>query len=129
MREVHMFVNGQAMRGGSLSDALAGATFQGPTKTAAKYRFFSVREEFPGLLPVGDGGWNVPGELYSMPYALLREHLLPREPPELELCVIELADGTGALSMRMRSNSMATPDITEIVATGGWREYLAQSHS
>lgn len=120
-----MFVNGQAMRGGSLNDALADARFLGPARTAPRYRFFSVRDEFPGLHPVTDGGLAVPGELYELSYAMLREQLLPREPAELELGVIELSDGTGSLAMRMRAWVLDGPGLTDISAAGGWHAYLA----
>jgi gamma-glutamylcyclotransferase (GGCT)/AIG2-like uncharacterized protein YtfP len=120
-----MFVNGQAMRGGSLNDALADARFLGPARTAPCYRFFSVRDEFPGLHPVTDGGLAVPGELYELSYAMLREQLLPREPAELELGVIELSDGTGSLAMRMRAWVLDGPGLTDISAVGGWHAYLA----
>jgi len=120
-----MFVNGQAMRGGSLSGALAGARFAGAVVTAPRYRFFSVRDEFPGLHPVAGAGVAVPGEVYEMPYAMLRDGLLPREPPELELGVVELADGRGALSMRMRDWALNAPGVTDISEAGGWLAYLA----
>jgi hypothetical protein len=122
--EIRMFVNGQALRGGSLADAMAGATFLGPAVTAPRYRFFSVRDEFPGLHPVATGGVAVPGELYSLTYAALREGLLPREPPELELAVIELADGTGSLSMRMRAEWIDAPGVVDISDRGGWLAHL-----
>jgi hypothetical protein len=120
-----MFVNGQALRGGPLSDALAEARFLGAVLTAPRYRFFSVRDEFPGLHPVGRGGTAVPGEIYEMPYAMLRDGLLPREPAELELGVIELADGQGSLSMRMRDWALGAPGVTDISEAGGWLAYLA----
>jgi gamma-glutamylcyclotransferase (GGCT)/AIG2-like uncharacterized protein YtfP len=120
---VRMFINGQALRGGTLSDALDDAEFLGAARTAPGYRFFSVRDEFPGLLPVSVEGRSVPGELYELPYAMLRERLLPREPEELELTVIELADGTGALSMRMRESSLALEDVIDISDAGGWKAY------
>lgn len=119
-----MFVNGQAMRGGSLADALAGATFLGAVDTAPKYRFFSVRDLFPGLHPVDIDGCTIPGELYSMPYAMLRDRLLPREPAELELGVIDLADGSGSLSMRMRADALNAPGVVDISDAGGWLSYL-----
>ena len=127
MITVRMFVNGQAMRGGSLSDALDGAEFLGPITTAAKYQFFSIRDEFPGLHPVSEGGFAVPGELYAMPYAMMREQLLPREPQELELGVIELADGTGSLSMRMRDWALTAEGTFDISNRGGWRAHLERS--
>jgi gamma-glutamylcyclotransferase (GGCT)/AIG2-like uncharacterized protein YtfP len=122
---VRMFVNGQALRGGSLSDALADAEFLGPVQTAPHYRFYSVRDVFPGLYPVTEHGRRVPGEVYQMPYGMLRDRLLPREPVELELSVIELADGTGSLSMRMRTDALALPDVSDISDAGGWLNYLA----
>src|SRR5258708_36691423 len=104
-----MFVNGQAMRGGSLSDALADARFLGAALTAPRYRFFSVRDEFPGLHPVTESGAAVPGEGYEMPYAMLRDSLLPREPAEREVGVIALAEGGGALSLRVRAHAPGAP--------------------
>ncbi|MEU1981039.1 gamma-glutamylcyclotransferase [Nocardia sp. NPDC019395] len=124
MAQVTMFVNGQAMSGGTLNDALHNARFLGRVVTAPKYRFYSVRDEFPGLHPVAEGGTAVPGELYEVEYDVLREELLPREPAELELGVIELADGRGSLSMRMRESALAAADITDISDRGGWLAYL-----
>jgi hypothetical protein len=125
MDTVRMFVNGQALRGGSLHDALDGARFLGSVLTAPGYRFFSVRDEFPGLHPVAGAGFAVPGEIYQMPYAMLRDRLLPREPRELELGVIELSDGQGSLSMRMREWALNADGVTDISAAGGWLAYLA----
>lgn len=124
MDTIHMFVNGQAMSGGSLNDALDGAEFVGPARTAARYQFFSIRDEFPGLSPVASGGAEILGELYALPYSMLRERLLPREPEELELSVIELSDGQGSLSMVMRQEALSAPDTTDITASGGWLAYL-----
>ena len=123
MDTVNMFVNGQGMSGGSLNDAFAGAAFVGPVSTAARYRFYSVRDEFPGLAPVASGGAAVPGELYRVPYALLRDNLLPREPAELELGIIELADGSGSLSMRMRDGAEGGEGVVDITGQG-WLDYL-----
>ena len=77
-----------------------------PAQHSARYRFYSVRDEFPGLHPVPAGGASIPGELYEVSYGSLRERLLPAEPPELELGIIELADGTGSLAMRMRAAAL-----------------------
>lgn len=125
MTTVRMFVNGQAMSGGSLSDALSGGIFLGQAQTAPRYRFFSVRDEFPGLHPVASAGAMVPGELYELSYSVLREVLLPREPPELELGVIEMDDGSGSLSMRMRPDALGRPGVVDITDAGGWHAYLA----
>jgi gamma-glutamylcyclotransferase (GGCT)/AIG2-like uncharacterized protein YtfP len=111
-----MFVNGQAMRGGSLHGALTGAEFLGAAETAPRYRFLSFGD-FPGLLPVPEGGARIAGELYAVDYATLREQLLPEEPAELEFSVIELADGTGSCSMVVRTGETGGTDIT---AHGSW---------
>lgn len=125
---VRMFVNGQAMTGGSLNEPLArSGSFIGEVRTAATYRFWSCRDEFPGLQPVASGGWSVPGELYAIDYAVLRAELLPREPPELELGVVELEDGNGALAMRYRTEVIAAADelaLSLIPAGVGWLAYL-----
>ncbi|MBZ2195465.1 allophanate hydrolase-related protein [Occultella gossypii] len=122
---VKMFVNGQAMSGGSISTGLRGARFLGAASTAPSYRFYSVRAEFPGLSWVADGGAAIAGELYEVSYAGLRSQLLPLEPPELELSIIELADGSGSLSMVMRADAIGGPDTLDITGHGGWHAYLA----
>ncbi|MCU1494390.1 MAG: hypothetical protein JWO62_2154 [Acidimicrobiaceae bacterium] len=122
-----MFVNGEAMSGGRLHYAIGGATFLGARSTAPRYRFFSVRDEFPGLYLDQRDGVAVPGELYEASYEMIRERLLPAEPPELELGVIELDDGTGSLAMGMRSDALGLPGVLDISERGGWKAYRATS--
>ncbi|WP_026291790.1 allophanate hydrolase-related protein [Marinobacterium rhizophilum] len=122
---LRMFVNGQAMSGGSINFALQGAKCLGRVNTAKKYKFYSVRDEFPGLWPVVEGGAMVPGELYEVSYRQLREQLLPNEPCELELTLIELEDGSGSLSMKMREDAIGLPGVTDITDCNGWHAYLA----
>ncbi|MGH3331322.1 MAG: allophanate hydrolase-related protein [Nocardioidaceae bacterium] len=114
--------NGEGMRGGAVHHNIADQPFVGERETAARYRFFSVRDEFPGLLPVGEGsGGSVRGELFDVPLEVLRDRFLPDEPPELELGVIELSDGTAALSMVLRADER--DKHTDITEHGGWRAY------
>jgi gamma-glutamylcyclotransferase (GGCT)/AIG2-like uncharacterized protein YtfP len=127
MENVKMFVNGEAMRGGRLAPNLAQARFLGEASTAPVYRFLSVRDEYPALLPAGTGGWPVRGELYEVAYADLRDKLLPYEPAELELTIIELADGTGSLCMRLRPDRRDLPGLVDISVIGSWRDYLARA--
>jgi threonine aldolase len=125
---VRIFVNGQAMSGGPLHGPLAehGRSL-GEAATAPRYRFWACRGEFPALEPVSGAGWNVPGELYLVDYTVLRDIFLPREPPELELGVIELADGQGAMAMRLRDGIRTdSPQLREIPAGTGWRTYLSR---
>jgi len=128
----HMFLNGGGMRGGSLHHLLAGAPLIAETQTAPRYLLYSVGDRYPALQPCSEGsggsggsGAAVAGEVYDLPLALLRAALLPAEPPELELGVIELADGSSALGMILRRPCPALDDLTDITAFGGWRAYLA----
>jgi hypothetical protein len=119
---VLMFLNGGAMRGGALHGLLQGAPLVAVVKTAPKYRFRSFGDRFPALEP--GGGTSVAGELYDLPWEVLRDFLLPAEPDELELGVIELEDGSGTLSMvRRRAYSEPERSYRDISAHADWRAY------
>jgi allophanate hydrolase-like protein len=137
-----MFLNGGAMRGGPLHHLLAGARFVGVVRTAPRYRFYSVGDRFPALAELtgpqdvrgdgpqdvgGDGdGVSVAGELYDVPWEVLRESLLPAEPAELELGVIELEDGSGCLSMIRRRTYHESPGLYRDISNhADWRSYTA----
>ncbi len=120
----HMFLNGGGMRGGSLHHRLRGAPLVAEIRTAPLYRFYSCGDRYPALEPAEDGlGAAIEGEVYDLPLDVLRDELLPAEPPELELGVITLADGTAALGMILRRPTPAMDDLTDITAFGGWRAY------
>jgi Allophanate hydrolase C-terminal domain len=138
-----MFLTGDGMRGGPLHRHIEGAEFLGERRTLPRYRFYSVRDEFPALRPVGDGGYAISGELYEVPMARLHG-LLAREPPELELSIVELAagdpagpspapdgaapgEGAGELSfgMILRRGEDARGRHADISQHGGWRAYRA----
>jgi gamma-glutamylcyclotransferase (GGCT)/AIG2-like uncharacterized protein YtfP len=121
----HMFLNGGGMRGGSLHHRLRGAPLVAETRTAPLYRFYSCGDRYPALAPAEDGqGAAIAGEVYDLPLDVLRDELLPAEPPELELGVITLADGTAALGMILRRQAPATDDLIDITAFSGWNAYL-----
>lgn len=122
--ELRMFVNGQAMSGGEISEGLRNATFLGPSSTASIYDFFSFRDEFPGLKLNRIVGYSIPGELYAVTYDILFSDLLPLEPEELELGVIQLSDGSGSLAMLVREGAENLPGVINISEYGGWRAYL-----
>jgi gamma-glutamylcyclotransferase (GGCT)/AIG2-like uncharacterized protein YtfP len=113
------------MRGGPLHPQLRGAPLVAVTRTAPKYRLYSVGDRFPGLEPVAAGGCAVAGEVYDVPLAVLRDHLLPAEPAELELGAVELADGSAALAMLLRREFTRPSGLADISATGDWRAYRA----
>jgi gamma-glutamylcyclotransferase (GGCT)/AIG2-like uncharacterized protein YtfP len=136
-----MFLNGGAMRGGPLHHLLRDAPFVATVRTAPRYRFYSVGDRFPAItevdsrtvigeaVPVIGEGVSVLGELYDVPWDVLRDSLLPAEPAELELGVIELEDGSGTLSMVLRrgycpegSPAGLFRDISEYA---DWRGYTA----
>lgn len=122
---VPLFVNGDGMRGGSVHPTIAGHPFLGAATTAARYRFFSVGDRFPALWPVAEGGVAVPGELYEVPLTVIRDAFIPAEPPELELSVIELSDGSAALAVVLRPGELGSPALVDISDAGGWRAHRA----
>lgn len=120
-----MFLNGGGMSGGPLHRHLLGAELVRRATSAPKYRYYSVGDRFPAMFAVGAGGHAVVGEVYDLPLELLRDHLLPAEPPELELGVIELADGTGCLATVLRAALVDSAELKDISEIGDWRAYLA----
>jgi allophanate hydrolase-like protein len=147
----YMFLNGGAMRGGQLHPLLRGAPLVAATTSAPLYRFFSVGDRFPamaaldhpalldhaapprgaqGEVPgdvgyaVSGVGYAVAGEVYDVPLDVLRDSLLPAEPEELELGVIQLADGAPSLAMVLRRSVRGDPSLIDISPIGSWRDYL-----
>ena len=116
-----MFLTGDGMRGGRLHQHITGATLVGERRTLPRYRFYSVRDEFPALHPVGEGGAPVLGELYDVPMPQLHE-LLASEPPELELSIVELESGELSFGMVLRRGEREDA-LTDITSYGGWRAY------
>jgi hypothetical protein len=130
MISVPLFVNGGGMRGGEVHYSIEGLPFLGEARTAPRYRFFSVRDEFPGLWPVDDGGVSIAGELYDVPLDVIRDRFIPAEPPELELGVVELEDGSSALVVVVRAGVYASGEgLKDISEYGGWRAYRASLSS
>ena len=126
MTNVPLFVNGEGMSGGQVHYSIEGHPFLGKARTAPRYRFFSVRDEFPALWPVDEGGVSIDGELYEVPLGVIRDSFMPAEPPELELGVLELADGGSALVVLLRRSVYVARDgLTDISRYGGWRAYRA----
>jgi len=119
-----MFLNGDGMRGGRAHYTIEGVPLLGERRTAPLYRFYSVRDEFPALYPVAEGGQPVLGELYDVPLGPLSA-LLATEPPELELGIIELEDGELSFAMLLRNAEHDRGVHTDITRFGGWRAYRA----
>ncbi len=122
-----MFLNGGAMRGEPLHHLLDGAPLVAETTTAAKYRFYSVGGQCPALVPVAHGGAEISGEVYDLTLDQLRDRVLPSEPPELELGVIELADGSSAFAMLLRRPQTSHVQLRDITEIGDWRAFKAEA--
>ncbi|WP_418287525.1 gamma-glutamylcyclotransferase [Lentzea guizhouensis] len=95
-------------------------------RSAPRYRYFSVRGTFPAMHESGTAA--VVGELYDLPLKVLRDHLVPAEPPELEIGVIELEDGSAALATVLR-DAVVDPllrsgDLEDISYLGDWQAFL-----
>ena len=123
-----MFLNGDGMRGGPAHYTIEGVPLIGEVRTAPLYRFYSVRDEFPALYPVADGGQPVLGELYDVPMGPLSA-LLATEPPELELSIVELEGGELSFAMVLRDAEHARGIHKDITSYGGWRAYRVASLS
>ncbi len=122
---VPLFLNGEGMRGGRVHPSIAQYPFLGEARTAPRYRFYVYEDRFPALWPVADGGVSVPGELVELPLEAVRDEFLPVEPPELELGVVELADGSASLAVVLRPHVHARgTGLVDISDYGGWRAYL-----
>ena len=119
-----MFLNADGMVGGRAHYTIEGAPLIGERRTAPLYRFYSIRDEFPGLYPDADGGGHILGELYDVPMTQLSA-LLATEPPELELSIIELDDGELSFAMLLRDAEHDRGVHADITRFGGWRAYRA----
>ncbi len=122
-----MFLTGDGMSGGLLHHHIAGAQLLGERRTAPRYLLYSVRDEFPALHPVGEGGQAILGELYEVPMGQLWD-LLADEPAELELSMVQLdarAAGEPALSFGMVLRRGEPGDYADITDFGGWLAYRA----
>ena len=121
---VPLFLNGEGMRGGRVHPHIAQYPFLGEARTAPRYRLYVYEDRFPALWPVRDRGVSVPGELIELALEAVRDEFLPVEPPELELGVIHLADGSASLAVVLRPEVHARgTGLVDISDYGGWRAY------
>ncbi|MGA2825377.1 MAG: gamma-glutamylcyclotransferase [Streptosporangiaceae bacterium] len=122
-----MFLNGGGMRGGPVHRHIDGVPLVGERRTAPRYRFYSIRDEYPGLYPAeraGADGQPILGELYDVPMDLLRS-LLASEPPELELSIVELESAQLSFGMILRDDEQRRGSHADITSYGSWRAYRA----
>ena len=117
------FFYGTFMRGQPGEANLAGASFLGEARSAARYRLYSIRGEHPLMLEAEGDGAEVAGQLFEVPDELWGR-ILAAEPPGVHMTTIELADGRVVQGMLGEPDYVAAQgrDITD---HGGWAAYLA----
>jgi len=123
VKNVKLAVNGTLMRGLALNRNLldAGAVFVCETRTAAKYRLWSINDAYPAMQRDEQNGSAIALEVWQVsPVGLI--DLLSKEPPGLTLGRVELADGTWVLGI-LGENYICAGE-PEITAWGGWRAYV-----
>lgn len=114
------------MSGQSSHHVIEGSKLIDKYQTAPNYRFFAIRDEFPGLFYIGDNGSSIWGELYDMSEATLFNSLVPTEPKELELGKIELIDGQKVYAMELKPSLLQIKDkVVDITEFASWRKYEA----
>ena len=123
---MYMFLNCTAMSGQADHHHLRNAPFLGTAVTAPGYRFYSVRDEFPGLVPVTEDGASIAGELYDLDDEVWRISLGPAEPSELVLGTIALLDGRLVSAMLLDLDRVPAEDLHDITEVGGWRAHLSR---
>ena len=119
---IELFVNGTLMRGLGLHANLDGAEFLEATRTAARYRVYSIDDVHPGMFEVAEGGVEVAGELYRVPPAVLAR-VEAGEPPGLYRGPVRLADGREVQGI-LYPRELAEANGLDISDFGGWRAYL-----
>jgi gamma-glutamylcyclotransferase (GGCT)/AIG2-like uncharacterized protein YtfP len=117
------FFYGTFMRGQPGEANLASASFLGEATTAPRYRIYSIRDEHPLLVEVGEGGTSVAGQLMDVPEELWAS-IFAAEPPGLHFGTVELSDGRSVTTM-FGEPGYAEHEGTDITSYGGWAAYVA----
>jgi gamma-glutamylcyclotransferase (GGCT)/AIG2-like uncharacterized protein YtfP len=124
--KILMFLNGTAMSGQKDHHAVGTSRFLGHARTVPVYRFYAVRDEFPGLVYSPTDGASIVGELYEMDLEVWEESLMPAEPEELVPGTVELLDGRQARVMTLELSRVRPGDkLVDISHLGSWRLYQA----
>ena len=100
MKSVLLAVNGTLMRGLPLNQNLieVNALFISESKTSAKYRLWSIGDQYPGMVRDEELGHSIELEIWEIsPEALVT--ILQKEPPGLCIGRIELANGEMVLGV------------------------------
>lgn len=128
MKTILLAVNGTLMRGLVLNQNLlnVGATFVRETTTEPAYRLWSIRDEYPAMVRVAEGGVAIAVEVWQVPAAGLAK-ILQQEPPGLSIGKVRLTDGEVVLGVL--GEPICCENQLEITQWGGWRAYQASKGS
>ncbi|MCU1571400.1 MAG: regulator [Naasia sp.] len=119
---IELFVNGTLMRGLALNGNLDGADLLEETRTAARYRVYSIGDVHPGMFEVDEGGVEIAGELYRVPAEVLRR-VEEGEPPNLYRGPVMLVDGR-VVDGILYPRALAEANGRDISSYGDWRKYM-----
>ena len=110
------------MRGLALNPNLLNveATFDCETQTEPAYRLWSIRDEYPAMLRVAEGGAAIAVEIWNVPAAGLGV-ILSQEPPGLAIGKVKLADG--GIVLGVIGEPLTVEGQKEITHFAGWRAY------
>ncbi|WP_449418559.1 amidase [Phormidium nigroviride] len=123
IQTVYLAVNGTLMRGLELNHNLlaVGGSFVRETVTEPSYRLWSIKDRYPAMLRVADGGVAIAVEVWAIPADGISEILL-KEPAGLCVGKVRLADGEEVLGVL--GEAILCEGQREITQWGGWRKYL-----
>ena len=101
-----------------------GARLVARTFTAPCYRLYAMANSTPpkpALIHVGDGGFSIAVEVYSLPFEALGR-FVTNVPPPLAIGTLKLADGTSVKGFVAEPRALVGAD--DISEFGGWSNYL-----
>ncbi|MDB9513399.1 glutamyl-tRNA amidotransferase [Kamptonema animale CS-326] len=128
IQTVYLAVNGTLMRGLELNHNLlaVGASFVRETVTEPSYRLWSIKDRYPAMLRVADGGVAIAVEVWAIPADGISEILL-KEPAGLCVGKVRLADGEEVLGIL--GEAILCEGQREITEWGGWRSYVNKTYA
>ena len=120
---VLLMTNGEGMRGGRVHHTIAAHPFLGEVETAPSTGSSRCATSSPACCRSPRAAASYAASCTTCRSRCCATRSSRDEPPELELGVVELADGRAALCMVLRPEERGRhPEITE---HGGWRAYRA----
>ncbi len=117
-----VLVIGSALRSRGVDQEALGLTFVEETRTAPKYRLYSLEERWAALVEDAELGVSVAGELVAVDEARWPE-LVATEPPGITPGPVELADGRTVTAALGDARHVEAHGV-EITEFGGFAAYL-----